>query len=199
MADIFTLIDEYKELMDEKDRLKDATTENNKALEKKRNELAQAMIDAESPKVSRGGFLYSLQDKTKYNKIGGCDEDGFFETLEEHGLGDIIKRTVNAQTLNGAMAGLVEENDGELPEDFEEYIEALIRRVDVPVKAILGKTKVAVNDFLNLQVGDIIRLDTDIEQDLKVYVGNIKKFTALPGSSKDKYAVRVTSVVREGE
>lgn len=122
MADIFLLIDEYKELLDEKDRLKDATTKNNKILEEKRKELAQAMIDAESPRISRGGFLYSLQDKTKYNKIGGCDENGFFETLEEHGLGDIIKRTVSAQTLNGAMAGLVEENDGELPEDFEEYI-----------------------------------------------------------------------------
>lgn len=122
MADIFLLIDEYKELLDEKDRLKDATTKNNKILEEKRKELAQAMIDAESPKISRGGFLYSLQDKTKYNKIGGCDENGFFETLEEHGLGNIIKRTVSAQTLNGAMAGLVEENDGKLPEDFEEFI-----------------------------------------------------------------------------
>lgn len=29
------------------------------------------------------------------------------------------------------------------------------------------------------------------------YVGNIKKFTALPGSAGDKYAVRITSVVRE--
>ena len=122
MADIFSLIDEYKELLDKKDELKEATTDNNKALEAKRKELAQAMIDAESPKVSRGGFLYSLQDKTKYNKIGDCDEDAFFDTLEEHGLGDIIKRTVNAQTLNGAMAGLVEENDGELPEDFTEFI-----------------------------------------------------------------------------
>lgn len=122
MADIFLLIDEYKELLDEKDRLKDATTKNNKILEEKRKELAQAMIDAESPRISRGGFLYSLQDKTKYNKIGGCDENGFFETWEEHGLGDIIKRTVSAQTLNGAMAGLVEENDGKLPEDFEEFI-----------------------------------------------------------------------------
>ena len=100
--------------MDKKDQLKDATTENNKALEAKRKELAQAMIDAESPKVSRGGFLYSLQDKTKYNKIGGCDE--------EHGLGDIIKRTVSAQTLNGAMAVLVEENGGELPEDFTDFV-----------------------------------------------------------------------------
>lgn len=84
-------------------------------------------------------------------------------------------------------------------EDYEEYIETLIKRVDVPVKAVLGKSEVAVNDFLNLQVGDIIRLDTGVEDDLTVYVGNIKKFTALPGSSKDKYAVRVTSVIREGE
>ena len=122
MADIFGLIDEYKALLDKKDELKDVATENNKALEAKKKELAQAMIDAESPRVSRNGFSYSLQDKTKYNKIGGCDEEGFYETLEEHGLGDIIKRTVSAQTLNGAMADIVEENDGELPEDFEDYI-----------------------------------------------------------------------------
>ena len=84
-------------------------------------------------------------------------------------------------------------------EDFQEHIESLIRRVDVPVKAVLGKTRVSVNDFVNLQVGDIIRLNTEIEDDLRIYVGDIKKFTALPGSSKDKYAVRVTSVIREGE
>lgn len=84
-------------------------------------------------------------------------------------------------------------------EDFEEYVEALIKRVDVPVKAVLGKTNISVTDFVNLQRGDIIRLDTEVEQDLTVYVGNIKKFTALPGTSRDKNAVRVTSVIREGE
>ena len=84
-------------------------------------------------------------------------------------------------------------------EDFEEYIEALIKRVNVPVKAVLGQTSISVTDFVNLQVGDIIRLDTEVEQDLTVYVGNIKKFTALPGTSRDKNSVRVTSVIREGE
>ena len=69
----------------------------------------------------------------------------------------------------------------------------------MPVKAVLGMSKVAVSDFLNLAVGDIIRLDTRVDSDMKIYVGNIKKFTALPGSSKDKYAVRVTSVLREEE
>lgn len=122
MADVFMLIDGYKDLLDEKDRLKELTTENNKAIEAKRKELAQAMIDAESPKISRNGFLYSLQDKTRYNKVGGCDEDAFFDALEGYGLGSIIKRTVNAQTLNGAMAEIVTENDGSLPEDLEEFI-----------------------------------------------------------------------------
>ena len=84
-------------------------------------------------------------------------------------------------------------------ENYEEYIEALIKRVYVPVKAVLGKTSISVTDFVNLQVGDIIRLDTEVEQDLTVYVGNIKKFTALPGTSRDKNSVRVTSVIREGE
>lgn len=84
-------------------------------------------------------------------------------------------------------------------EELEEYIESLIKRVDVPVKAVLGKTDIPITEFINIQVGDIIRLNTDVEQDLKVYVGNIEKFTALPGSSKDKYAVRVTSVIREEE
>lgn len=92
-------------------------------------------------------------------------------------------------------ANMQEQNE----EDFEEYIGALIKRVDVPVKAVLGKTSISVSDFVNLQVGDIIRLDTEVEQDLQVYVGNIKKFTALPGTSKDRNAVRVTSVIREGE
>lgn len=83
--------------------------------------------------------------------------------------------------------------------DYEEHIESLIKRIDVPIKAVLGRSQVSVNDFLGLQVGDIIRLDARVDSEMEVYVGNIKKFTALPGSSRDQYAVRVTSVIREGE
>ena len=54
-----------------------------------------------------------------------------------------------------------------------------------------------MNDFMNIQIGDIIKLDTKVNDELEVYVGNIKKFTALPGATSDSYAVRVTSVIRE--
>lgn len=84
-------------------------------------------------------------------------------------------------------------------EDYSQYVEAMIRRVDAPIKAVLGNSTITVNDFVNLQCGDIIKLDTNTDSELSVYVGNIKKFMAMPGTSADKYAVRVTSVIREEE
>ena len=80
---------------------------------------------------------------------------------------------------------------------YTEAIETLISKAPIPVKAILGNSTISVNDFMNLQVGDIVRLDTKVDQELDVYVGNIRKFTALPGASGDDYAVRITSVIRE--
>ena len=82
-------------------------------------------------------------------------------------------------------------------EQYTEALEALISRAPMPVKAVLGNSIISVNDFINLQVGDIIRLDRKTDEELSVYVGNIRKFTALPGASKDAYAVRITSVIRE--
>lgn len=84
-------------------------------------------------------------------------------------------------------------------EQYNEHIETMIRRVDIPMKAVLGRSTVAVNDFLNLQIGDVIRLDTKVDSELEVYVGNIKKFKSLPGSQDDHFAVRITSVIREEE
>ena len=81
--------------------------------------------------------------------------------------------------------------------DYADAIEVLIRKAQIPIKAVLGTSTISVSDFSMLQVGDIIRLDRKAEEELDVYVGNIKKFTALPGASGEKYAVRVTEVIRE--
>ncbi len=80
---------------------------------------------------------------------------------------------------------------------YEEAIEALISRAEIPIRAVLGNSSITVNDFVNLQKGDIIKLDKDVGKELDIFVANIKKFKALPGSSNDNYAVRVTSIIRE--
>ncbi len=81
--------------------------------------------------------------------------------------------------------------------NYAEAIEALIQKAQIPVKAVLGKSAISVSDFAGLMPGDIIRLDRKVDEELDVYVGNIKKFTALPGESGEDYAVRITSVIRE--
>lgn len=81
--------------------------------------------------------------------------------------------------------------------EYSDTIETMISKVIIPVKAILGNSVISVADFSGLQVGDIVRLNTKVDEELDVYVGNIRKFTALPGASGEDYAVRITSVLRE--
>ncbi len=82
---------------------------------------------------------------------------------------------------------------------YEDAISSLISKAQIPIKAVLGTSQISVNDFLNLNVGDIIKVDTKVDQELDIFVGNIDKFKALPGSSNDKYAVRLTKVLRGEE
>lgn len=85
----------------------------------------------------------------------------------------------------------------ESTEVYKDVIETAIGKAQIPIRTILGKSVISVNDFMNIQVGDIIRLDKKIKDELDVYVGNVKKFTAVPGSSSEQYAVRVTSIIKE--
>ena len=82
---------------------------------------------------------------------------------------------------------------------YNEAIESLISKAQIPVKAVLGKSSISVNDFLQLHVGDVIKLDRSVDDELDVYVGNIKKFAAMPGSTNDNYAVRITQILKEEE
>ena len=90
----------------------------------------------------------------------------------------------------------IHNSDGET---YEDIIETRLDEVIIPIRANLGTSVISVTDFVNLQVGDIIKLDSDASKELDIYVGNLKKFTALPGTNREKYAVRVTSVIEEGE
>ena len=82
---------------------------------------------------------------------------------------------------------------------YKDSIQEIIEHAKIPIRAMLGRSSISVNDFANIQIGDIIKLDTKVDDELDVYVGNIKKFSALPGAASDSYAVRVTSVIREEE
>lgn len=74
-----------------------------------------------------------------------------------------------------------------------------LEKTYVNIRAIIGKAKITVGDFLNLQAGDVIQLDTKINEDIKVIVGNQKKFTAKPGIKKKKVAIKINDFIEEGD
>lgn len=121
-------------------------------------------------------------------KIG--EVEGFFNVcLPYFTLEDVMDK-LNTKFWFSNMT----EVSGEI---YTDYLESMIKHVDIPIKAILGHSAISVGDFVNLQIGDVIRVDTDVDSELDVYVGNIRKFTALPGYNKEKYAMKVTTVIRE--
>lgn len=84
----------------------------------------------------------------------------------------------------------------ETTKETKDSIEIKVENTKVPVRAILGRTIINVGDFLELQSGDVIPLNTTVNSDLEVLVGDLQKFFAKPGVKKNKVAVKVTEVVR---
>ena len=80
---------------------------------------------------------------------------------------------------------------------YRKYLEKRLEFAKIPIKAILGKTYITVGEFLNLQVGDVIKLDSYTNSDLDVMVGNLLKFRAKPGLFKNKNAIQITSIERK--
>lgn len=120
------MLGQYEELLNKKDALAKETKDNNAAIDKLKAEIAEMMIDEDIPSQGYGDYVYSLQDKVKYSKRGDAQlmEKGldFFEVLREQGFGDIIKETVNANTLQSTMKAVADENDGELPPELDEIV-----------------------------------------------------------------------------
>jgi flagellar motor switch protein FliM len=80
--------------------------------------------------------------------------------------------------------------------EMKESIESKVENTKVPVRAVLGKTSISVNDFIELQPGDVLPLDTGVNDDMEILVGNLLKFYATPGVKKNKVAVKISKVLK---
>ncbi len=122
---LLDMVREYNELLARKDELADATKENNKAIEDKKQEIAQQMIDDDCPRISCDGYSFSLSEKTLYNKkseeVLAAEGLNFLDVLREQGMGDIIVETVNSKTLQSTLKAYVDEH-GALSEELAEVI-----------------------------------------------------------------------------
>ena len=74
-----------------------------------------------------------------------------------------------------------------------------VGRAAVPVVARFRDTPATVADIMELNVGDVIRLNHRADEPLQVNVARIPKFGGKIGTMGNRYAIKVTEIMREGE
>ena len=72
-----------------------------------------------------------------------------------------------------------------------------LEKTPLPMDVRLGKTKITIRDLMDLECGDLIRLDKKIDEDLEVIIGNKPKFLAKPGVVDGRKAVYVNREIFE--
>lgn len=140
------MVREYQGLLEEKEDLAEKTKANNAAIEDAKKKITQQMVDDDCPRISTGGYCFSLTAKTSYTKRSDEElaESGldFLDTLREEGLGDIIVEKVDPRTLQSTIKAYVDEH-GELSEGLDAIVRSyeyndITRRKE---KATGGKKK----------------------------------------------------------
>lgn len=59
----------------------------------------------------------------------------------------------------------------------------------------MGSTQLVLHDLINLKVGDVIRLDNKITEDICMVIEEKAKYYGKPGAVGKKLAFQVSSVV----
>lgn len=78
---------------------------------------------------------------------------------------------------------------------FGDEIRKLLGRTEVNIVAELGRTLYSVQDILNFEVNDVLRLNTGPQNNVMVNIERVPKFLGMPGVVKGSKAVQVTDVI----
>ncbi|TGM23566.1 flagellar motor switch protein FliM, partial [Leptospira selangorensis] len=86
---------------------------------------------------------------------------------------------------------------GELDEN-RAIIQERLDQVQIPVIAEVGSVDISILDFMNLTVGDVVKLEnTTTRSDMLVKVGERKKFKCLPGRVGNRLAIQIGDRVED--
>jgi flagellar motor switch protein FliM len=78
-------------------------------------------------------------------------------------------------------------------------LEDSIQKAQVPVSAELGSADISIQDFLMLDLGDVIELNQAIDRPLTIKIGDIPKFKGQPGKANKKLAIQILDTLKGGD
>lgn len=91
----------------------------------------------------------------------------------------------------------VSQKKSRIPEEVE-ALRNRVHKAKLPIIAELGESKISIQEFLGMSVGDVISLNKSVQEGLSIRVGNRLKFIGSPGTLKERVAVQIDEIVSEG-
>jgi len=68
-----------------------------------------------------------------------------------------------------------------------------ITQTSIPVSVILGQTKLTVEEFIRLEIGDVLRTNIQANGNVQIEIGGITRFHGKPGVSNGHLAIQIES------
>lgn len=90
-------------------------------------------------------------------------------------------------------------NKKEMSPEQMQMLETRVKQAQLPLSVELGITDITIEDFLFMQVGDVIQLEQKIVDPLILKVGTIPKFAVQPGKLSKKLAVQIIDPLKGGD
>ena len=108
----------------------------------------------------------------------------------------VLEPVMSKLTTTFWVASSVSKDDD--PEQVK-ILQRKIERTKVPFLVEMGDINITINEFLTLGFGDVLQLDTKVDDELKCRIGRKAKFFCRPGTSGKKMAVQITRILSEDE
>ena len=102
-----------------------------------------------------------------------------------------------AQQLNTRMWFASAARDDGRSEERAAMLREKLLQTPIPVTAYFEQTPATVSDIVNLQIGDVIKLDHGVDQPLTIKVHHIPKFYAKIGIMGHRYALQIVDIIKE--
>jgi flagellar motor switch protein FliM len=84
-------------------------------------------------------------------------------------------------------------------QETHDHIEQRLKLTHVPVIVKVGGTRMTARQLLRVKVGDVIRLDNEVNDEMEVFVENRHKFGCRAGNRGRHKAILITGVVADEE
>ncbi|GEM_PF-587511 len=131
-----------------------------------------------------GGKAIGVDEEDEENHA-----DGLYIELNLEGDGDpaCMVLAICADSLDEA----VREKEDTEPARGDPRISLALRDVSVPLIAELGRVSLGLRRVIALQVGQVLRLPTLVENPIPLTVGGVRKFQVTPITSRGQLAVQI--------